>query len=203
MNKNKDTFLSRGSKCLLNINKIKLSGNHNLENSLAALAAGTALDLDIKKMIAVLKRFPGLSHRCQLVSEESGIKWYNDSKATNIGATIASIEGLSPANARDIILIAGGIGKNADFSELRKPIKKHVKKTILFGHDAKIIGNALENDAEIFYVNTLLDAVKKARNIAETGNIVLFAPACSSFDMFKNFEHRGDQFTKYIKKISK
>ena len=194
-------FLAGYDELIMPVSDLKIVGTHNQENALAVLAAGKAFGFDNKNMISVLKEFKGIKHRCQLVTVRNGVKWYNDSKATNVGATIAAVKGLGSEN-KNIILIAGGIGKDADFNELRKPLEKYVKQLILFGRDVQIIHKAVKGSTYITFAENLADAVCKADNLSKKGELVLFAPACASFDMFKNYEHRGDEFIKQIKAIS-
>jgi UDP-N-acetylmuramoylalanine--D-glutamate ligase len=191
-------------KCLANnidlimpIDNLKIEGTHNQENALAALAAGKAFGLDNESMISVLKEFRGIEHRCQLIAKKGGVKWYNDSKATNVGATIAAVEGLG-TEKKNIILILGGVGKDADFSPLVESVGKYLKKLILFGRDSEIIYSALKNSTNIIFADDLRQVVEIADKISETGELVLFAPACASFDMFKNYEHRGEEFIRVV-----
>ena len=194
---NKNRFLANYDKIIMPISKIKIAGTHNQENALAALAAGNAFGLNQKSMISVLEVFEGIEHRCQLIADTNRIKWYNDSKATNVGAAIAAVEGLG-TERKNIILIVGGTGKNADFTPLFESVNKYVKKIILFGRDAELICNALNGSSSMIFAEDLKDVIDRAKNIAEAGDIVLFAPACASFDMFKNYEHRGKEFVKAV-----
>jgi len=195
------TYLVKGEEKLLNINKIKIPGSHNLENILAALALGEAVSLDMSAMLQAVIEFSGLPHRCQYVGERDGVRWYNDSKGTNVGATFAAIKGLAADNKGKIILIAGGIGKGADFTPLCEPIKKSVRKIILMGEAAKNMATIFKDCGEIEIVNSMKAAVEKADLAALRGDKVLLSPACASFDMFNNFEHRGDEFIKYVKQL--
>ncbi len=188
------TWLSNGMSKLLNINEMKVRGKHNLQNALAALALGEAAGIDVESMLNAISRFTGLDHRCQWILEQNGISWFNDSKATNVGAAIAAINGLGEELEGKIVLVAGGDGKGADFSDLAKPVARFVKDIILMGRDAKRIKDVVENVTRVHEVNSMSDAVVTAGKLAAPKDIVLLAPACASFDMFDNFEDRGNQF---------
>lgn len=192
---NQKTFLTEGNKILLPVEKIPIKGRHNWANTLAALTIGRAIGLDLSAMLTALCQFKGLPHRCQWVKEHKGVTWYNDSKATNVGATLAALNGLGPAISGKIILIAGGLAKGADFSLLNHPIKHYVKKMILIGQDATLLKTALENSTAIDMSADLAQAVKLAHHTAIQGDIVLLSPACASMDMFKNYEERGNVFS--------
>lgn len=191
-------YLCMGDEKLLAVSDLKIQGTHNVVNSLAALALGTEVNISMQSMISVLKEFPGLTHRSQWVAENNGVSWYNDSKATNVGATVAAINGIK---AESIILIAGGQGKGQDFSPLKEAVNNKVKKIILLGEDAEKIKQSLEGYAEIINVNSLKEAVTQANGIAVTGDVVLLSPACASFDMFDNYMHRGDVFKDAVKAV--
>ena len=184
-----DQYFMHHDKVLCSVDQLSVLGTHNQLNALAVMALLDDLALEKTVFIRTFKHFHGLPHRCQLVVEVDGVKYINDSKATNVGATVAAIRSL--ANDKNIILIAGGVGKGADFTELQVDIERSVKKLIVFGQDAKLIAK-LEQSAES--VDSLEQAVKMAKASAVKGDLVLFAPACASFDMFKSFEHRGDVF---------
>jgi UDP-N-acetylmuramoylalanine--D-glutamate ligase len=199
--KGKKTFLAKGDKHLLDVAAVKLRGRHNVANVLAALALGDAVGLSMAAMLKTLKTFSGLPHRCQLVGSYDGVEWYNDSKGTNVGASVAAIEGLGDGCAGKIILIAGGIGKGADFTLLQPTVKKHVKKVILIGEAAKELAKVLQKVSEIEFAYTLEQAVLLASKAATAKDVVLLSPACASFDMFDNFEHRGDEFVRLVMSI--
>lgn len=195
------TFLAFENQILLSTDELPILGKHYQANALAALALGHGFGLKMEPMLAVLKSFKGLAHRCQLVRELNGVYWYNDSKGTNVGATIAAIEGLGAVIQGKLILIAGGVGKNADFSLLLPAIKKYVKSVVLIGEAAPILANVIATHAPIQFANTLSDAVSIAHDHATQGDSVLLSPACASFDMFKNFEHRGDVFIQAVNQL--
>lgn len=198
---NQKTFLTEGNKILIPVEKIPIKGRHNWVNALAALTIGRAIGLDSSTMLTALCQFKGLPHRCQWIKEHKGVTWYNDSKATNIGATIAALNGLGPAISGKIILIAGGLAKGADFSSLSDPIKRYVKKMILIGQDANLLKTALENTTAIDMSADLMQAVKLAHHTATQGDVVLLSPACASMDMFKNYEERGNVFSDLVRGI--
>ena len=190
--------LCYGGEFLLATSELKIKGRHNIANALAALALGKAADIPFTAMLKALKTFPGLAHRSQWVAEKNGIAWYNDSKATNVGAAMAAISGI-PANK--IILIAGGQSKGQDFSPLKEVVKDRVKHLILLGQDAELINEALKDCTDVSFVTDLSAAVNKAHEIAKPGDVVLLSPACASFDMFTGYEQRGDIFVGLVKEI--
>lgn len=189
---------------LISLDELPLAGMHNALNYLAALALGYSAGWSVEAMVNSLAGFTGLLHRCQKIESEDGITWINDSKATNVGATIAAINGLAQTltvqngEKQKLILIAGGDGKGADFTPLTKPLVEHVHQVITLGKDGGKIAK-LVNDAN--EVSSLFSAVKEAKSIAKLGDIVLLSPACASLDMFKNFSDRGEQFIAAISKV--
>ncbi|MFK0572872.1 UDP-N-acetylmuramoyl-L-alanine--D-glutamate ligase [Endozoicomonas sp.] len=191
-------WLSKGLEKQINTRQMKLRGRHNYLNALAALALGEAIGLDVEAMHDAIKDFPGLKHRCQWLGEYEGVAWFNDSKATNVGAAIAAIEGLGEGLEGRIVLIAGGDGKGADFTDLKPAIDRYVSHLVLIGRDGPAIEQAVEGSAEIHKASSLEDAVSLAAELAEKGDVVLLAPACASFDMFNSFEHRGDRFAELV-----
>jgi len=199
LNNDGELFLMHQEKPLLNLSEMKLKGKHNAANALAALALGFIIHLPLDLMIKTLKDFKGLPHRCEWVRELKGIHFYNDSKGTNVGATIAAIEGLGMlGKGKRIILIAGGQGKGADFSMLNASIEKYAKTIVLIGEDAPKIQASLKVPIPIQKVSSLKQAVELAYQLAKLGDVVLLSPACASFDMFKHFEDRGDQFKQLV-----
>ncbi|MDX1901446.1 MAG: UDP-N-acetylmuramoyl-L-alanine--D-glutamate ligase [Gammaproteobacteria bacterium] len=187
-----EAYLAQGDQLLLPVNDLLLRGEHDQLNALAALAIGFGFGLPMQAMLNALKNFRGLPHRCQLVREYHGVAWYNDSKGTNVGATIAAISGLAATHSGKIILIAGGVGKGADFSELAREVQKHIKASVLIGESAKELAGLFKIKTE--FANSMEEAVNKANQFAQNGDRVLLSPACASLDMFKNFEHRGEVF---------
>lgn len=194
-----ETWLCKGGKKLLAERELKIGGRHNTANALAALALGEAANIPMEDMLACLVEFKGLPHRTQWIREKDGVNWYNDSKGTNVGATLAAIEGMQVRNK--LILIAGGLGKDADFSELKNVVKDKVRLVVLIGRDAPIIEQALDNIVPVMYAKDMQDAVKICDDLAHEGDVVLLSPACASFDMFNGFEHRGDVFMQAVEAL--
>nr|WP_306671017.1 UDP-N-acetylmuramoyl-L-alanine--D-glutamate ligase [Endozoicomonas sp. SESOKO1] len=191
-------WLSKGLEKLINTRQMKLKGRHNYLNALAALALGEAIGLDTSAMFEALMAFPGLKHRCQWLGEHDGVAWFNDSKATNVGASVAAIEGLGEGLEGKVILIAGGDGKGADFSDLQPAVERYVRHLILIGRDGPAIGRVMKEGVDIRKAASLEDAVSLSAALAKQGDAVLLAPACASFDMFNSFEHRGDRFAELV-----
>ncbi|NOQ93927.1 MAG: UDP-N-acetylmuramoyl-L-alanine--D-glutamate ligase [Methylophaga sp.] len=194
---NGSEWLAEGSEPLLSTDSLKIMGQHNVANALAALALGSAMALPMPAMLRALQHYSGLAHRCHLVAENKGIRWFNDSKATNVGACIAAIEGL--ASCGKIVLIAGGIGKEQNFSELTTVINEHVVSVIVLGQDAALIAHAVPRHITTHHVSNMQDAVTKANEIVKHGENVLLSPACASFDMFSGYAERGDVFETCVK----
>jgi UDP-N-acetylmuramoylalanine--D-glutamate ligase len=186
-----------GKKPLIAVDQLKIKGAHNLQNALAALALGYAVGLSLDSMIDVLKKFKGLPHRTQFVAEINGVNWINDSKATNVGAAIAALVGLPGKH----VLIAGGIAKGADFSELTEVVKRHCRAVVLLGKDSAMIQSVLPDNIPVENVVDMQSAVATAQLLAQPGDNVLLAPACASFDMFDNFEHRGNVFIQSVEAL--
>lgn len=195
-------YLAYQNECLLDVQSLPVLGQHYQANALAALAIGHAFGFPVDAMITVLCRFPGLPHRCQLVREREGVKWYNDSKGTNVGATQAAMEGLGTALSGKLIWIAGGVGKGADFHCLLPLAEKYVRHAILIGESAKELALVLGDHIEFSFAKTIDQAVLDAARLAHFGDAVLLSPACASFDMFKNYEHRGEVFTDRVNKLN-
>jgi UDP-N-acetylmuramoylalanine--D-glutamate ligase len=183
-----------GDQSLMSAKELNLEGSHNLANALAALALGHAVGLDLVAMCKALKRFKGLPHRMQKVAETQGVRWVNDSKATNIGACIAALQGYQ----RKVILIAGGDGKGADMSELAPIVQEKTKAVILMGKDAELIDRALNNCVPTHYANDMKEAVKIAAELASVGDNVLLSPACASLDQYKSYADRGNKFAEAV-----
>jgi UDP-N-acetylmuramoylalanine--D-glutamate ligase len=200
-NLNNTEWLCLGKSFLLPTTELRLQGRHNLSNALAAFALGYAIGLPLDSMVSSLKNFAGLPHRCEWVRGINGIDWINDSKGTNPGATIAAIEGLSTGN--DIVLIAGGDGKGADFSRLAEIVPGRVHTTVLIGRDANKIAASLEGLTRLCYATSMDNAVKVAASLARSGDKVLMSPACASFDMFRDYQHRGEQFRLAVEGLDK
>ena len=189
-----------GFEPLLPVAELGLAGRHNVANGLAALAIGFAAGLPLPAMLAALRTFVGLEHRCQRVALIDGVQYINDSKATNVGATQAAIEGLG--HGHNLWLLAGGVGKGADFSALRQPVQSHCRGVILFGEAAPELAERLAGDVPIIQVQSLAEAVDTAAARAESGDTVLLSPACASFDMFASYMDRGDAFGQQVAALS-
>lgn len=187
---------------LMPVRELKIRGAHNQSNALAALALGHAVGLPFEPMLQTLREFAGLAHRCQWVRERNGVNYYDDSKATNVGAALAAIEGLGADIDGKLVLIAGGDGKGADFNDLRGPVAQHCRAVVLLGRDAELVSVAIGNAVPKVRVNTLGEAVEHAADLALPGDAVLLSPACASLDMFKNYEERGRLFAKAVEDLA-
>lgn len=195
------TYIYYNGKKILNKNDIKLRGIHNLENIATALTAIIDL-IDLDKSIEVIKNFNGVEHRLEFVREINNVKWYNDSVSSSPTRTIAGLYSYD----ENIVLIAGGYDKHLDYTNIAKPILDKVTKLILMGDTKEKIYNAVTTsimnpNIEIYKCNTLQEVVDKAKEVAIPGEIVLFSPASASFDMFKNFADRGNQFKDLVNKL--
>ena len=186
---------------LMPLKELRLPGRHNVQNALAALAIGKAAGLPMDAMLDELAEFEGLPHRCEWVAEINGVQFINDSKGTNIGATVAAIEGLAAASGRCLVLIAGGQGKGADFSVLTASVQQHVRGAVLIGRDAKLIGAEINSVTDTCFALDMPAAVQAAHSLARPGDTVLFSPACASFDMYSGFEQRGQAFIAAVRAL--
>ncbi|MDY7566414.1 UDP-N-acetylmuramoyl-L-alanine--D-glutamate ligase [Pseudomonas sp. RTC3] len=187
---------------LMPVRELKIRGAHNQSNALAALALGHAVGLPFDAMLSALRTFTGLAHRCQWLRERAGVNYYDDSKATNVGAALAAIEGLGVDIAGKLVLIAGGDGKGADFSALRAPVAAYCRVVVLLGRDAELLAKTFGDAVPLVRVKTLEEAVQRAAEWAQSGDAVLLSPACASLDMFKNFEERGRVFAHAVEGLS-
>jgi UDP-N-acetylmuramoylalanine--D-glutamate ligase len=194
IHKNGKDYLAQGESCLIAVEELRLKGKQNWQNALAACALASAAGIETRHMVSVLHTFSGLPHRCQWVRALDGVDWINDSKGTNIGATISAISGIGASIQGRIVLIAGGIGKGADFREMRAPVSDYVRAVVLIGRDAVIIEQALDGLVPVFHASSLEAAMTLARSQAKSGDVVLLSPACASQDMFRDFNHRGESF---------
>jgi UDP-N-acetylmuramoylalanine--D-glutamate ligase len=195
-------WLCRGEQPLMPAADVCMPGLHNRANALAALAMGTALDLDMDSMCEVLRRFPGLPHRTQFVAELGGVRWYNDSKGTNVGACIAALEGLARGDDSRTVLIAGGDCKGAAFGELVPVVERHARALVLIGRDAQDIARAVAGRVSVHHAEDMGDAVRLAAELSEPGDRVLLSPACASFDMYRDYMARGDAFIDAVRRLS-
>lgn len=194
-----EKWLCYGDEKLLPGSALKIRGAHNISNALATLALGSAIDLPMQSMLKVLQEFTGLPHRCQWLAKIDGVDWYNDSKGTNVGASCAAIEGLS--EKQELVLLAGGDGKQADFSPLARAIKKHVRVVVLIGKDAGLIDSVLAKDCERYFATSMEAAVNLAAELAKPGEAVLLSPACASQDMFQDYQERGEVFGRAVQAL--
>ena len=194
-------WISHQFDLLMPVDEVALKGRHNLGNALAALALGKAAGLSMPAMLDTLKTFTGLAHRCETVAEVNGVLYIDDSKGTNVGATLAALNGFGIEGRRSLILIAGGQGKGQDFTPLREPVGKFTSEVILLGEDAHELEKALQGLTEIQQVTSMQQAVEQAHLCAGEGDIVLLSPACASFDMFSGFVERGLCFQQAVKEL--
>lgn len=186
-----EIWLMQGERRLMAASELQVSGLHNVANALAAIAMCRAIDLDMPVLLAGLRSFKGLPHRVEKVAEIAGVTYYDDSKGTNVGATEAALKGLG----KRAVVILGGEGKGQDFSPLHAAVRDHARAAVLIGRDAKVIENALQDcGVEVVRAADMEDAVQRASALAKTGDAVLLSPACASFDMFRNYEHRAQVY---------
>jgi len=188
--------LAKGSEILLAAAELPIKGLHNIANALAALALGDAVGVPMAGMLATLRRFAGLPHRTQWVASRDGVTWYNDSKGTNVGATLAALQGM-PGK---VVLIAGGLGKSQDFTPLKAAAAAKARAVVLLGQDAPLIERALAGVVQVERVADMEAAVTQAALLAQAGDTVLLSPACASFDMFKGYDHRGEMFIAAVRR---
>jgi UDP-N-acetylmuramoylalanine--D-glutamate ligase len=196
-----EQYLAYQFEKIVSVNELKVFGQHNISNVLAASAIAMALGIDLKPIRAAIVEFSGLPHRCQWVRNVSGIEFYNDSKGTNVGATMAAVEGLGQRISGHIVLIAGGVDKGADFKPLMPAMNRWGKVVILIGQDAVEMAANFDTDVRTYFANDMEDAVTVALAHAEPGDAVLLSPACASFDMFDNFQHRGQAFIHSVESL--
>ncbi len=186
------------NECICQLKNFELKGKHNASNILAAVSVAKALNIDVIDFSKLISKFKGLEHRCEFVGLVNGLTWINDSKGTNVGATIAAMKGFD----EPMTLLMGGQAKGASFEEFAKELSGHVLNIILFGQDAKIIYESVSNIVNTILVKDLESAVTKANEISEAGAIVLFSPACASLDMFSNYEQRGNEFKNHVRGLA-
>jgi UDP-N-acetylmuramoylalanine--D-glutamate ligase len=191
-------WLSRRGEKLMPVAEMKIAGLHNAANALAALALGEALSLPRQAMLDELRDFAGLPHRSQWVAEVKGVTYINDSKGTNVGATLAAVDGMSGP----LVMIAGGDGKNQDFAPLADAFRGKVRHAVLIGRDAQAIADVLTGVCTVERAPTLEEAVRVAARAAQPGDTVLLSPACASLDMFRDYTHRGAVFAQAVKDLA-
>lgn len=195
-------WLAKGSSILFPVSSLKIRGAHNAANVLSALAIVDALDIAIKDALPALETFSGLAHRCQWVASIAGVDYFNDSKGTNVGSTLAAIKGLSAQCTGRLWLLVGGEGKGQDFSELGDMCNEcGVSEVLLFGADRELILENIKNSVSVSSWATVNDALISANQKANAGDVVLFSPACASFDQFKNYVHRGEYFCQCVEEL--
>jgi len=192
-----DVWLMRGTERLLAASEIRLPGRHNLTNVLAAMALADAAGVPRNAQQQAARTFAGLPHRTEVVGHYQGVTWINDSKGTNVGATLAAIAGMTAP----VVLIAGGDGKGADFTPLKPAVAERARMVVLIGRDAPQIETALGGVVPVYRAADMRAAVTRAAELAQAGDVVLLSPACASFDMFRNYEHRGDVFKTTVKEV--
>ncbi|MDP5208982.1 UDP-N-acetylmuramoyl-L-alanine--D-glutamate ligase [Microbulbifer sp. 2205BS26-8] len=189
-------WLAQGAKTLLPVDALAMVGRHNVANALAALAMGNAIGLAMEAMLSVLRTFRGLPHRCERTADLEGVVYVNDSKGTNVGATQAALDGLATATSK-IVLIAGGDGKGADFSALSNSASA-LRAMVSLGTDGDKVAQVFAGKCAIRRAASMTEAVVLARSLAHRGDYVLLSPACASFDMYRNFEARGEDFRQVV-----
>ena len=192
-------WLSCAGEPVMPVSALKICGRHNQMNALAAMALADTLGISREAQIKTLSSFAGLPHRCRLVRERNGVRWYNDSKATNVGSTLAAVDGLKSGLRGRIVLLAGGLGKGQDFTPVKNLLGHEVALMLCFGRDGAML-KALGPETEL--CDTMAEAVAYADKHTRPGDIVLLAPACASFDQFKGFEDRGDQFAAMVESLA-
>ncbi|WP_308366569.1 MULTISPECIES: UDP-N-acetylmuramoyl-L-alanine--D-glutamate ligase [unclassified Microbulbifer] len=195
-----EEWLARGVEKLLPVGELAMVGRHNVANALAALALGCAVALPMEAMLSTLRTFKGLPHRCERILDLEGVTYVNDSKGTNVGATRAALDGLATGSAK-IVLIAGGDGKGADFAPLAESAAA-LRALVTIGVDGDRVADAFAGQLENHRAVSMEDAVARARALAQPGDYVLLSPACASFDMYRNFEARGDDFRRAVVELA-
>ncbi|MBI3479502.1 MAG: UDP-N-acetylmuramoyl-L-alanine--D-glutamate ligase [Nitrosomonadales bacterium] len=195
---NGETWLVQGSQRLLKAGELQVAGLHNVANALATLALCRAIDIPMPALLVALRTFRGLPHRVERVAEIAGVTYYDDSKGTNVGATIAALQGLG----RKAVLIAGGEGKGQDFAPLNPVVAQHARAVVLIGRDAPLILHALQGcGVAVTRARDMREAVQQASGLAQSGDAVLLSPACASFDMFRNYEHRAEVYVQAVQQL--
>jgi UDP-N-acetylmuramoylalanine--D-glutamate ligase len=187
-------FLMAGRERICQVEALPIHGRHNVANALAACALASTIDVPLSELRKGLKSFRGLPHRLELVASSRGVDWYDDSKGTNVGATVAALRGLS----RRTVLILGGEGKGQDFSPLAAPVREFASHVLLIGRDAPLIEKVTGGER----CASLEQAVQRAARLAKPGEAVLLSPACASFDMFRDYKHRGEAFAAAVRRLA-
>jgi UDP-N-acetylmuramoylalanine--D-glutamate ligase len=190
---------------LMPADALRIRGRHNAANALAALALCRAIGLPLARLLHGLREYQGEPHRVELLATVGGVEYYDDSKGTNVGATVAALNGLGASNdgTSRLLLIAGGEGKGQDFSPLAKPVAHHARAVFLIGRDAGELRAALAaSGVSLTDCERLEEAVQQAAAVARPGDAVLMSPACASFDMFRNYEHRAEVFSQTVRELA-
>lgn len=194
-----EDHLFEGGSALMPLADLPVAGMHNAANALAAFALARAIGLDAARLADGLREFKGLPHRLEWVASCNGVTWYDDSKGTNVGSTVAALDGMNVP----VVLIAGGIGKEQDFAPLAEPIARRARAVVLIGRDARLIEKAIASaNVPVVHAESMESAVHAARKHAHPGDAVVLSPACASFDMFKNYGHRGEVFAACVRALS-
>ena len=194
-------WLCRGPEHLIRTADLRIAGRHNQANALASLAIGSALGLSLTTLCDVLRTFPGLPHRTEFVAEIEGVCWYNDSKATNVGATIAALDGLHQTNGGRAVVLLGGQSKSADFAPLTPVLARCARAVVLFGQDQAQIAPHIPDSCIQVAAENLSAAGTQAARLAQQGDHVLLSPACASFDQFSGFAARGEHFRHRVQQL--
>jgi UDP-N-acetylmuramoylalanine--D-glutamate ligase len=190
-------------KRLMPADALKIRGQHNAVNALAALALCSAIGLPLAPLLYGLRQYKGEPHRVELVATIGGVDYYDDSKGTNVGATAAALNGLGVMQGGRLVLIAGGDGKGQDFAPLAEPVAKFVRVVLLIGKDGPAIREAVASTGvDLIDCPTLEAAVQRATEIAQAGDAVLLSPACASFDMFRGYAHRAEVFIEAVREVA-
>jgi UDP-N-acetylmuramoylalanine--D-glutamate ligase len=193
-----ETLLGRHGEAVLDIKRMKITGLHNAANALAALALGEAAGLPLAACLSALETFPGLPHRSEWIADIARVRYVDDSKGTNVGATIAAVDGLQGP----LVMIAGGVAKGQDFTPLAAAFRDKVKHVVLIGKDAPVIERALAGVCATERAPSMEDAVAAAARAARPGDTVLLSPACASLDMFRDYGHRGEVFAAAVRALA-
>jgi UDP-N-acetylmuramoylalanine--D-glutamate ligase len=193
-----EPWIVRGDQFLIAVSELPIAGLHNAANAMAALALCAAIGLDPVALLPALRQFRGLPHRVERVTEIGGVTYYDDSKGTKVGATVAALQGMG----RKVVVILGGDGKGQDFWPLRQAVAEHVRAVVLIGRDAPLIAEAIAGcGVPVEVAVDLPEAVRKSAVAARLGDAVLLSPACASFDMFRNYEHRAHVFIEAVRQL--
>ncbi|MGB0955110.1 MAG: UDP-N-acetylmuramoyl-L-alanine--D-glutamate ligase [Panacagrimonas sp.] len=187
-------WLAQGELGLLPQSDLNIAGLHNAANALAALALAEAIGIARPAALRALREFKGLAHRCQVLADKGGVRWINDSKGTNVGATLAALNGLESP----ILWLGGGLAKGQDFAPLAPALRSRSRAALLFGQDAAQIESAINGSVPVYRHQEMRQALRRARDMAQPGDQVLLSPACASMDQFRNYAERGERFAQWV-----